>query len=274
MQGKITLKDGFNISNKLPFTLIAGPCQIENLNHALFMADQIKAITDRLGIAFIYKSSFDKANRTSFKTSRGVGLDAGLEILSKVKSQIQCSITTDVHNEYQCKAVGDVVDILQIPAFLSRQTDLLHAAAVTQKIVNVKKGQFLSAWEMRNVYDKLVHFGTNNIIFTERGTSFGYHNLVSDMRGLHIMKKIDNVPVFFDATHSIQLPGIGSQSGGEREFIEVLARCAISVGIAGIFMEVHQDPDTAPSDAACMLKLDMLEKLLINLQKYDRLSKE
>jgi 2-dehydro-3-deoxyphosphooctonate aldolase (KDO 8-P synthase) len=262
-----------SISNDLPFVLVAGPCQIETLDHALFVAEQIKKITNKLGISFIYKSSFDKANRTSAKAQRGTGIDEGLSILAKVKSEIGCPILTDVHNEGQCKPAADVVDVLQIPAFLCRQTDLLKAAADTGKVVKVKKGQFLAPWDMKNVYDKLVSFNANGIILTDRGTSFGYNTLVSDMRGLAIMAET-GAPVFFDATHSVQQPGgIGTASGGQRQYVELLARCAIAAGVAGVYLEVHQDPDNAPSDGPCMLKLDSLEKTLSTLKKFDELRK-
>ena len=262
-----------SISNDLPFALVAGPCQIETLDHALFVAESIKKITNKLGISFIYKSSFDKANRTSAKAQRGTGIDEGLSILAKVKSEIGCPVLTDVHNEGQCKPTADVVDVLQIPAFLCRQTDLLKAAADTGKVVKVKKGQFLAPWDMKNVYDKLVSFNANGIILTDRGTSFGYNTLVSDMRGLAIMAET-GAPVFFDATHSVQQPGgIGTASGGQRQYVELLARCAIAAGVAGVFLEVHQDPDNAPSDGPCMLKLDSLEKTLSTLKKFDELRK-
>lgn len=262
-----------SIANNLPFVLVAGPCQIETLDHALFIAENIKKITNKLGISFIYKSSFDKANRTSAKAQRGTGIDEGLNILAKVKSEIGCPILTDVHNEGQCKPAAEVVDVLQIPAFLCRQTDLLKAAADTGKVVKVKKGQFLAPWDMKNVYDKLVSFNAKGIILTDRGTSFGYNTLVSDMRGLEIMAQT-GAPVFFDATHSVQQPGgIGSASGGQRQYVELLARCAIAAGVAGIFLEVHQDPDNAPSDGPCMLKLESLEKTLSTLKKFDELRK-
>jgi 2-dehydro-3-deoxyphosphooctonate aldolase (KDO 8-P synthase) len=265
--------NSISIANNLPFTLVAGPCQIESLDHALFVAEKVAGICKKLDIPFIYKSSFDKANRTSAKAQRGVGIDDGLEILAKVKAKIGCPVLTDVHNDYQCKPVAEAVDILQIPAFLCRQTDLLEAAAKTGKVVKVKKGQFLAPWDMKNVYDKLVHFHTKGIILTDRGTSFGYNTLVSDMRGLAIMAET-GAPVFFDATHSVQQPGgIGAASGGQRQFVELLARSAIAAGVAGVYMEVHEDPDNAPSDGPCMLKLDTLEKTLSNLKKFDQLRK-
>ena len=269
---KVTI-DNITIANNLPFTLVAGPCQIENLDHSLFIADSIKKITDKLNIPFIYKSSFDKANRTSAKAQRGVGINQGLEILAKVKSKIGCPILTDVHTETQCKPVGEVVDVLQIPAFLCRQTDLLKAAAETGKVIKVKKGQFLAPWDMQNVYDKLAGFNAKGIILTDRGTSFGYNTLVSDMRGLSIMAE-SGAPVFFDATHSVQQPGgIGSASGGQRQYVGLLARCAIAAGVAGLFMEVHQDPENAPSDGPCMLQLDTLEDTLSYLKRFDEIAK-
>ena len=262
------------IANNLPFTLVAGPCQIETLDHALFMAGSIKKITDKLAIPFIYKSSYDKANRTSVNSQRGAGLEKGLEILQKVKSELGCPILTDVHNETQCHVVAEVADVLQIPAFLCRQTDLLMVAAKTGRVVKVKKGQFLAPWDMKNIYEKLKAFSATGIILTDRGTCFGYNTLISDMRGLPIMAET-GAPVFFDATHSVQQPGgTGSSSGGQRQYVELLARCAISAGVAGLFIETHQDPDNAPSDGPCMLKLDNLEQVLTKLKRYDELTKE
>jgi 2-dehydro-3-deoxyphosphooctonate aldolase (KDO 8-P synthase) len=261
------------IANNLPFTLAAGPCQIETLDHALFMASSIKKITDKLNIPFIYKSSYDKANRTSVNSPRGAGIEKGLKILQKVKSEIGCPILTDVHNEAHCSLAAEVADILQIPAFLCRQTDLLMAAAKTGKIVKVKKGQFFAPWDMKNVYEKLKAFNATGIILTERGTCFGYNSLLSDMRALPIMAET-GAPVFFDATHSVQQPGgIGSSSGGQRQYIELLAKCAVTAGVAGIFIETHQDPINAPSDGPCMLELSNLEKVLIKLKRYDELTK-
>lgn len=262
-----------SIANNLPFTLIAGPCQIESLDHALFTAENIKNITTKLGIPLIYKSSFDKANRTSANAARGVGIEEGLEILAKVKAKLDLPILTDVHTGEQCAKVAEVADILQIPAFLCRQTDLLKAAAETGKIINVKKGQFLAPWDMKNVHAKLQYFDAHGIMLTDRGTSFGYNTLVSDMRGLVIMAET-GAPVIFDATHSVQQPSaLGGASGGERRFVEVLARAAIAVGVAGVFMEVHQDPDNAPSDGPCMLNLANLEHVLTQLKKYDEITK-
>ena len=270
-----TVKVGnIKIANNLPFTLVAGPCQIETLDHALFMAGSIKKITDKLAIPFIYKSSYDKANRTSVNSQRGAGLEKGLEILQKVKSELGCPILTDVHNETQCHVVAEVADVLQIPAFLCRQTDLLMVAAKTGRVVKVKKGQFLAPWDMKNIYEKLKAFSATGIILTDRGTCFGYNTLISDMRGLPIMAET-GAPVFFDATHSVQQPGgTGSSSGGQRQYVELLARCAISAGVAGLFIETHQDPDNAPSDGPCMLKLDNLEQVLTKLKRYDELTKE
>lgn len=271
---KIIQLNNFRIANHLPFTLIAGPCQIENLEHSLSMAEKLVTLTTRLNIPFIYKSSFDKANRTSANSQRGVGIDKGVEILAKVKSQFNCPIITDVHSENQCSKAAEVADILQIPAFLCRQTDLLKAAALTKRIVNVKKGQFLAPWDMKNVHDKLQTFEATNIMLTERGVSFGYNTLISDMRALSIMAET-GAPVIFDATHSVQQPGgMGQASGGERKYVELLARAAISVGVAGIFMEVHEDPDHAPSDGPCMIKLSDLENLLIRLKRYDEITKQ
>jgi 2-dehydro-3-deoxyphosphooctonate aldolase (KDO 8-P synthase) len=238
------------------------------------MAEHINKITEKLGIPFIYKSSFDKANRTSVKSERGAGLEEGLKILAKVKSKIGCSTLTDVHSEQQCAPAGEVVDVLQIPAFLCRQTDLLKAAADTGRVIKVKKGQFLAPWDMKNVYDKLVAFKAKGIILTDRGTSFGYNTLVSDMRGLPIMAET-GAPIFFDATHSVQQPGgSGESSGGDRKYVELLAKCAITAGVAGIFMEVHQDPDISPSDGPCMIKLDQLERILSTLKRYDQITKD
>lgn len=274
MLNNIVKLNNIKIANNLPFVLVAGPCQIESLEHALFMASKIKEVTEKHDIPFIYKSSYDKANRTSAHSKRGVGMEAGLEILQTVKTKIGCPVLTDVHSAEQCSTVAEVVDILQIPAFLCRQTDLLKAAAETGRIVKVKKGQFLAPWDMKNVYDKLVHFGAKDILLTDRGTCFGYNTLVSDMRGLAIMAETTGAPVFFDATHSVQKPGgIGDVSGGEREFVSLLARAAIATGVAGLFFEVHQDPDNAPSDGPCMLKLDSIDNLLGMLKKFDLLRK-
>jgi len=259
------------IANNLPFTLIAGPCQVENLDHSLMMAEKIAYITNKLGINFIFKSSFDKANRSSIEGKRGIGLEKTIEIFHQVKKNIGCPILTDIHDEEQCKILSDesAVDILQIPAFLCRQTNLLEAAANTNKIINIKKGQFLAPWDTANIVKKMDHFGKQDVMLTERGASFGYNNLVSDFRSLPIMAKT-GCPVIFDATHSVQQPGgLGGASGGQREFVEILASASVAVGVAGIFMEVHQDPDNAPSDGPCMLRLDSLERILTKLQKID-----
>ena len=270
-----TIKIGnFEMANNLPFVLIGGPCQIESLDHTLMMAEKISNITEKLGIPFIYKSSFDKANRSSASGERGAGIDEGLKILQKVKEEFGLPTLTDIHKEEQCSIVAEVVDVLQIPAFLCRQTDLLKAAAETGKVVKVKKGQFLAPWDMKNVHAKLQHFGAKDIILTDRGTSFGYNTLVSDMRGLPIIAET-GAPVVFDATHSVQQPGgLGGSSGGERKYVSILARAAIAVGVAGIFMEVHQDPDHAPSDGPCMLRLENLEDTLRSLKEYDEVTKK
>ena len=264
-----------NIANNLPFTLIAGPCQTESLDHSLMIASNVKRICDKLGINFIYKSSFDKANRSSIGGQRGAGLEKTLPIFAAVKKEFGCPILTDIHSEEHCRilATCDEVDILQVPAFLCRQTDLLEAAAKTGKVINVKKGQFLAPWDAANIVKKMDHFGNQNLMLTERGVSFGYNTLVSDMRALPIMAKT-GCPVVFDATHSVQQPGgLGGASGGQREFVETLASAAVAVGIAALFTEVHQDPDNAPSDGPCMLRLDGLEKLLTKLKKFDEIVK-
>ena len=261
------------ISNKSKICIISGPCQIESEQHAMDMAGKIKEISSKFNLGFIYKTSFDKANRTSLKGKRGVGLDASLTIFDKIKKDLDLPILTDVHNIDQCSIVAKHVDILQIPAFLCRQTDLLVAAAKTNKIVNVKKGQFLAPWDMINVTKKISDSGNNNILVTERGASFGYNTLVSDMRSIPIMAK-NGYPVIFDATHSVQQPGgLGEKSGGQREFVEYLSRAAVAVGVAGLFVETHQDPDNAPSDGPNMLPLNKLENLLNQLTEIDNLIK-
>jgi len=261
------------ISNKSKICIISGPCQIESEQHAMDMAGKIKEISSKFNLGFIYKTSFDKANRTSLKGKRGVGLDASLTIFDKIKKDLDLPILTDVHNIDQCSIVAKHVDILQIPAFLCRQTDLLVAAAKTNKIVNVKKGQFLAPWDMINVTKKISDSGNNNILVTERGASFGYNTLVSDMRSIPIMAK-NGYPVIFDATHSVQQPGgLGEKSGGQREFVEHLSRAAVAVGVAGLFIETHQDPDNAPSDGPNMLPLNKLENLLNQLTEIDNLIK-
>ena len=262
------------ISNNNKICIIAGPCQLETEQHAIDMAGQIKEITSKFNMGFIYKTSFDKANRTSLKGKRGAGLEQSLPIFDKIKKELDVSILTDVHNAEQCSLVAPHADILQIPAFLCRQTDLLIAAAKTGKIINVKKGQFLAPWDMVNVTKKIADSGNNNILVTERGACFGYNTLVSDMRSLPIMAK-NGYPVIFDATHSVQQPGgLGDTSGGQREFVEYLARAAVAVGVAGVFIETHQDPDNAPSDGPNMVPLDKLEKLLSQLFEIDNLIKK
>lgn len=261
------------VSNNLPFALIAGPCQIESEAHSLETAEQINEICVRLGIPFIFKSSFDKANRSSISTIRGVGMEKGLAILEAVKNKFDIPVLTDVHDAYQCDEVGAVVDVLQIPAFLSRQTDLLVAAGKTGKAVNVKKGQWMAPWDMKNVADKLASTGNTNIMLCDRGTSFGYNALVSDFRGLPVMAET-GYPVVFDATHSVQQPGgNGATSGGQREFVPVLARAATAVGVGALFIEAHEDPDNAPSDGPNMVPLTELEALLSNLQSIDNVVK-
>jgi 2-dehydro-3-deoxyphosphooctonate aldolase (KDO 8-P synthase) len=260
--------------NDLPFTLIAGPCALESRAHALEMATALKEITGKLGIGLVYKTSFDKANRTSAANARGVGLDAALPIFADVREQTGLPILTDVHEAEQCARVAEVVDVLQIPAFLCRQTDLLVAAARTGRPVNVKKGQFLAPWDMANVVAKITGAGNCNVLVTERGVSFGYNTLVSDMRALPILRRETGAPIIFDATHSVQQPGgQGSSSGGEREFVPVLARAAIAVGVAGVFIETHQDPDRAPSDGPNMVPLREMEPLLRTLLAFDKLAK-
>ncbi|MDA7714158.1 3-deoxy-8-phosphooctulonate synthase [Candidatus Pelagibacter sp.] len=262
------------ISNNNKIFIIAGPCQLETEQHAMDMAGKIKEITSKFNMGFVYKTSFDKANRTSLKGQRGMGLEQSLPIFDKIKKELNVPILTDIHNSEQCAVVAPHVDILQIPAFLCRQTDLLIAAAKTGKIINVKKGQFLAPWDMVNVTKKIADSGNNNILVTERGASFGYNTLVSDMRSLPIMAK-NGYPVIFDATHSVQQPGgLGETSGGQREFVEYLARAAVAVGVAGVFIETHQDPDNAPSDGPNMVPLDKLEKLLFQLFEIDNLIKK
>lgn len=260
-------------SNQAPLALIAGPCQMESRDHAFEMAERIKAITDKLGIGLVYKSSYDKANRTSLQGQRGIGLEKAMEVFADLKKTFGFPVLTDVHTEEQCKAVAPVVDILQIPAFLCRQTDLLIAAANTKRVINIKKGQFLAPWDMKNVLEKVTTSGNPNVMACERGASFGYNTLVSDMRSLPIMASF-GAPVIFDATHSVQQPGgQGGSSGGQREFVETLARAAVAVGVAGVFIETHQDPDNAPSDGPNMVKIDDLPRLLETLMAFDRLSK-
>ena len=265
--GKLT------ISNNNPFTLIAGPCQLENENHATDVAKKLKEITDKLSIGLIYKTSFDKANRTSLKSKRGVGIEKSLPVFDKIRKEVGIPVLTDIHNVEQCAIVSKHVDVLQIPAFLCRQTDLLIAAAKTGKVINVKKGQFLAPWDMVNVTKKISDSGNKNILVTERGASFGYNTLVSDFRSIPIMSK-NGYPVVFDATHSVQQPGgLGEKSGGQREFVEYLARAAVAVGVAAVFIETHPDPDNAPSDGPTMVPLSKMENLLKRLLKIDQLVK-
>ncbi len=262
-----------DIANDRPFALIAGPCSIESRAHALEMATALKEMTAKLGIGLIYKSSFDKANRSSANTKRGIGMELGLQILADVRAATGVPVLTDVHEPDQCAPTAAVVDVLQIPAFLCRQTDLLLAAGMTGKAINVKKGQFLAPWDMKNVVEKIASTGNHNILQCERGASFGYNTLVSDMRGLPIMVK-NGYPVVFDATHSVQQPGgQGTTSGGQREFVPTLARAAIAVGVAVVFMETHQDPDKAPSDGPNMVRLKDMPELLETLIAFDRLAK-
>jgi 2-dehydro-3-deoxyphosphooctonate aldolase (KDO 8-P synthase) len=260
--------------NDLPVSLIAGPCALESKAHALEMASALKELAARAGIGFVYKTSFDKANRTSARSARGLGLDQALPIFSEIRDKLKVPVLTDVHEAEQCARVAAAVDVLQIPAFLCRQTDLLIAAAKTGKVVNVKKGQFLAPWDMPNVVAKITGAGNRNVLVTERGVSFGYNTLVSDMRAIPILKRETLAPVIFDATHSVQQPGgQGDKSGGEREFVPVLARAAVAVGVAGVFIETHQDPDRAPSDGPNMLPLKEMEPLLRTLVEFDRLAK-
>ena len=260
-------------SNAAAMTLIAGPCQLESRQHAFDMAGALIEMARQLGIGLVYKSSYDKANRTSISGARGAGLDAAMPIFADLRSQLGVPVLTDVHSEDQCGIVAPFVDVLQIPAFLSRQTDILVAAARTGKVVNVKKGQFLAPWDMDNVIAKITASGNPNVLVTERGTSFGYNTLVSDMRALPVLAEF-GAPVIFDATHSVQQPGgQGGSSGGERRFVETLARAAVAVGVAGIFIETHQDPDNAPSDGPNMVRLDSMPALIERLMAFDRTAK-
>ncbi|MCJ2032826.1 3-deoxy-8-phosphooctulonate synthase [Methylobacterium sp. J-068] len=261
-------------ANHLPFALIAGPCQLESRDHAIEIADALKAMTDRLGIGLVFKASFDKANRTSGSTARGLGLAGALPIFAEIKARFGLPVLTDVHEAAQCAPAAEVIDVLQIPAFLCRQTDLLLAAAATGRVVNVKKGQFLAPWDMAHVAAKVTGAGNPHVLVTERGASFGYNTLVSDMRSLPIMARVTGAPVVFDATHSVQQPGgQGATSGGQREFVAVLARAAVAVGVAGLFVETHPDPDRAPSDGPNMVPLKAMPSLLAELQAFDRLAK-
>jgi 2-dehydro-3-deoxyphosphooctonate aldolase (KDO 8-P synthase) len=260
--------------NAQPLALIAGPCALESRDHAFEMASALKEITARIGIGFVYKTSFDKANRTSARSNRGIGLEAALPIFADLRDKFGVPILTDVHDAQQCARVAEVVDVLQIPAFLCRQTDLIIAAATTGRAINVKKGQFLAPWDMANVVAKVTSAGNSNVLVTERGASFGYNTLVSDMRALPILARSTGAPVIFDATHSVQQPGgQGTSSGGEREFVPVLARAAVAVGVAGVFIETHQDPDKAPSDGPNMLPLKQIDGLLRRLIEFDKLAK-
>ena len=271
---KIKLQN-FSISNNLPFVLIAGPCVLESEKKSLYIAEEINKISDELKINFIFKSSFDKANRSSIQSQRGISLDEGLKIFKNIKNEFNCPIITDVHTEEQCKILNgnETVDILQIPAFLCRQTDLLLSAGKTNKIINIKKGQFLSPNDVKNIFEKIKSVNNNNIMITERGTSFGYNNLVNDFKGIDIMKQF-KYPIIFDGTHSVQIPGgLGNKSGGNREFIPSLCKAAISIGVAGLFLETHDDPDNAPSDGPNMLKLKDLKKLLTQLKEFDLIAK-
>jgi 2-dehydro-3-deoxyphosphooctonate aldolase (KDO 8-P synthase) len=263
-----------SFGNTLPLTLIAGPCALEGRAHAFEMASALKAIAARLNVGFVYKTSFDKANRTSAKSARGIGLDKALAIFAELRETLGVPVLTDVHEPEQCARVAEAVDILQIPAFLCRQTDLLVAAAKTGRAINVKKGQFLAPWDMSNVVEKITGAGNRNVLVTERGVSFGYNTLVSDMRALPILAEKTGAPVIFDATHSVQQPGgQGASSGGERQFVPVLARAAVAVGVAGVFIETHQDPDRAPSDGPNMIPLRDMEPLLQRLLQFDKLAK-
>ncbi len=260
--------------NDLPLVLIAGPCQLESRDHVMMIAAALKEMTAKVGIGLVFKTSFDKANRTSLAGKRGIGLSLALDIFAELKSKYGLPILTDVHEREQCAPVAEVVDVLQIPAFLSRQTDLLLAAAATGRVVNVKKGQFLAPWDMQNVLDKIVQSGNPNVLLTERGASFGYNTLVSDMRALPIMAAM-GAPVIFDATHSVQQPGgQGTATGGERRFVPVLARAAVAVGVAGVFIETHDDPDHAPSDGPTMIPLKDMPALIAELMAFDKLAKK
>jgi len=272
-QHVISVND-IKIGNELPFTLLAGPCAMESRTHAFDMAGALKEITTKLNIPFVYKSSFDKANRTSISANRGVGLEKGLEIFQELKKELGVSVITDIHTAEQCAEVAEVVDILQIPAFLCRQTDLLVAAAQTGKPINVKKGQFLAPWDMINVAKKISDSGNNNVMLCERGATFGYNTLVNDMRALPIMASMGH-PVVFDATHSVQQPGgAGTSTSGDRTMVPYLARAAVATGVASVFIETHQDPDSAPSDGPNMVKLEDMEGLLEQLIAIDNIVKK
>lgn len=274
MNNNIVTINNFKIANNNPFTLIAGPCVLESRDHAIFMVENLVKITSKLNINLIYKSSFDKANRSSVNAKRGIGLDEALKIFQEIKTKYSIPIITDVHEPYQCAEVAEVIDVLQIPAFLCRQTDLLLAAGKTGRAINVKKGQFLAPWDMKNIVQKIESTGNKNILLCERGVSFGYNNLVVDMTSLPIMAQT-GYPVIFDATHSVQKPGgLGDKTGGNREYAPLLAKAALAVGVAGLFLEVHQDPDNAPSDGPNMIKLEDLDTILQQFIKIDKLTKE
>ena len=274
MQSNVKLGSG-TFGNSLKLSLIAGPCVLESHSHARKMVEKLLNINEKLNVNFIYKTSFDKANRTSLSGVRGLGLDESLKIFSELKNEYKIKLLTDVHTEDQCSLVSEYVDIIQIPAFLCRQTDLLISAAKTNKVINVKKGQFLAPWDMKNVVKKVESSDNTNILITERGTSFGYNTLISDMRSLDIMKDELSYPIIFDATHSVQSPGgQGDKSGGDRKFVPTLAKAAVSAGIAGVFIETHDDPDNAPSDGPNMLHIDDLEKLVSKLLEIDNVVKE
>jgi 2-dehydro-3-deoxyphosphooctonate aldolase (KDO 8-P synthase) len=278
MAHSITLSEGVDdpivFDQTRPFVLIAGPCAMESRDHAMAMAGALKDLTTKHGIPFVFKSSFDKANRTSATGARGIGLSKAMEVFAEIKSRYRIPVITDIHEREQCKIVAETVDILQIPAFLSRQTDLLLAAAETGRVVNVKKGQFLAPWDMKNVVAKITGAGNSRVLVTERGASFGYNTLVSDMRSLPIMAKETGFPVVFDATHSVQQPGgQGSSSGGQREFVPILARAAIAVGVASVFIETHEAPTRAPSDGPNMVPLDEMDALLSDLKAFDNVAK-
>ena len=275
MQNRRIQVENITFSNDLPFVLIGGPCQLENMEHSLELAGKIVEITKRLDIPYVFKASFDKANRTSINGIRGVGLEKALDIFKEIKARYGCPVITDVHEPAQCARVAEVVDMLQIPAFLCRQTDLVVAAAKTGKPVNVKKGQFLAPWDMKNVVTKADQSGNSNVLVTERGASFGYNTLVVDMRSLPIMAQQTGCPVIIDATHSVQQPGgQGTSTGGQREFAPVLARAAVAVGVAGVFIETHENPDKSPSDGPNMIPLNELEDVLKTLKAIDRLIKK
>jgi 2-dehydro-3-deoxyphosphooctonate aldolase (KDO 8-P synthase) len=265
---------GLTVGNDLPLTIIAGPCVMESRDHALMMAARLSELSKEMGFGLIYKTSFDKANRTSLKGERGVGLKASLEIFSEIREKFGCPVITDVHTAEQCEVVAKAVDVLQIPAFLCRQTDLLQAAAATGKAINIKKGQFLAPWDMKNIISKMEDFGNENVMLCERGASFGYNALVSDMRSLPILAST-GYPVIFDATHSVQQPGgKGTSSSGDRQFAPILARAAVAVGVAGVFMETHDNPDYAPSDGPNMIFLKDMPKVLTELFAFDKVAKE